>query len=73
MESILLLSQLPVFFLGLFEFVLGLDSFLDLVLEVILGVDELGLRIVHHLGLELLEEPGGGKLGSNGLSLCLYE
>ena len=73
MESILLLSQLPVFFLGLFEFILGLYSFLDLVLEVILGVDELGLRIVHHLGLELLEEPSGCKLGSDGLSLRLNE
>ena len=72
-ESILLLFQLPVLILGLFEFALGLYSFLDLVLEVILGADELGLGEVHHLGLELLEEPGGGKLCFNRLSLCLNE
>ena len=70
-ELVLLLSQGPVLLLGLFELLFGLQSLLDLVLEVVLGLDELSLGEVHHLALQPPEEPGCGKLGLDRLCLRL--
>ena len=70
-EPSFLLAQRPVLLLHLFVGLLCLHSLSHLVLEVVLGPDKLVLGELQHLVLELLEEPGGGKLGLDGLRLRL--
>ena len=70
-EPSFLLAQRPVLLLPLFVGLLCLHSLSHLVLEVVLGPDKLVLGELQHLGLELLEEPGRGKLGFYGLRLRL--